>query len=70
MSQNVDVFDVFFGRQHDNAFPYTESLDDDAYRKAHAKYVAEIGGKWGISSIPTKKGFEKWLQQQLVKEEK
>ena len=56
------VFIKFFNdRGQGDSFPCTESLDDDLYNKLLTRYANEVGNKWG--GFPTKKGFEKWLQE-------
>jgi hypothetical protein len=35
------------------------------YNTLWEKYTSEVVSKWGISSLPTEKGFSKWLQKQI-----
>lgn len=65
MSINYNVFDDFFGRRRNSSLPLSSSLDDASYRKLHTQYANEIGSKWGVGSVPTAKGFEKWLQKKV-----
>ena len=46
--------------------------DTVLYNTLWARYLDSTKGKWGVSSIPTEKGFTEWLQRQAKsnKEEK
>lgn len=76
---SADPFGQFFGGKrvykprHGSKLPLDvqEQLNNiELYNKLWNNYCRSIQGNWGMSSIPTERGFETWLVERLREQSK